>query len=99
MPINIQKKERSPSERPPGKWMNPLNKLIWIEAFRKKRTLVTLPGGMVFKCDYKKKPGLVWVCPANTKIPVPCGWFDLDVVTKESWIESDKFVRKSNVDD
>lgn len=80
-----------------GTWMNPLNKLIWIKAFKAKQTLVKLPGGAEFKCDYKLKPGLVWVSPANGKDLTPCGWFDLEVVTKKSWIESDKFVRKSNV--
>jgi hypothetical protein len=78
-------------------WMNPLNKLIWIKAFKDKQELVKLPGGMQFKCDYRLKPGLVWVKPSDGRTLVPCGWFDLNIVTKESWIESDKFVKRTGV--
>jgi hypothetical protein len=78
--------------------MGPLNKIVWIKAFRRKQTLVTLPGNMTFNCDYEERPGFVWVSPASNEL-TPCGWFDLDIVTKQSWIESDKFVRKTNVAD
>lgn len=71
-------------------WMSPLNKLIWIKAFRKKQTSVTLRDGRRFELDFERTPGKVLIYPAVTATGhdtiVPRGWFDLDRVTDDQWL-------------
>jgi hypothetical protein len=40
-------------------WMNPLNRLIWIKAFRQRKTRVTIRDGRKFKLDYDVPPFVI----------------------------------------
>jgi hypothetical protein len=80
-----------------GEWLNPLNRLIWQKAWKDKATQVVLqlvpPGSKkkkttVFTCDYKLKPGSVWVAPVDNF--APCGWFVLDTVLSPLWVSEQK---------
>lgn len=72
-------------------WISPTNKIVWIKAFRRKATKVTLPkpDGRTFICQYDLRPGEVLVTPANGRSFVPRGWFNLDKVTNEEWLDDD----------
>lgn len=68
-------------------WMSPLNKIIWLNAFRKRNTRVRLRDGRVFSVDYDQIPGKAWVDgqPHSGEV-CPCGWFDLKRVTDDQFL-------------
>jgi hypothetical protein len=82
--------------------MSPLNRIIWMQAFRKKQTEVTIRDGRVFDVDYEKGKGLGFdghdlalVTPSQTKKQreqqfVPCGWFDMTRCTDDLWVKEDQ---------
>lgn len=65
-------------------WLSPMNRIIWIKAFRAKDTEVTLRDGRKFIMDYGKKPGVVFVKAKDER--VPRGSFELEKVTHNSWL-------------
>jgi hypothetical protein len=79
-------------------WMSPLNRIIWLVAFRKKQTKVTIRDGREFSCEYGHKLthkvsgetiDLVKVdpIPAIGQNPfVPCGYFNMKTVTDVAWL-------------
>ena len=67
-------------------WMSPLNKIIWLKAFRAKQTEVTIRDGRRFRLDYDRIPGKVWVSFDGAAFH-PCGWFDLKKVTNQLWLQ------------
>lgn len=71
-------------------WLNPLNRLVLYRAFKVKAAQCTLTNGPTLTLDYDKMPGKVYVRPVKTPAYpnefVPCGYFDLDTVTREDWI-------------
>ena len=79
-------------------WMSPLNKVIWMRAFRKKQTEVTLRDGRKFEINYNVRPlvfastgekfDLVHVQPADGTF-APCGYFRLKEVTDPRWVSRD----------
>lgn len=87
-------------------WMSPLNKVIWMRAFRKKETEVTLRDGRKFEINYDVRPlvypttgetfELVHVQPSDGKF-APSGYFRLKVVTDPDWVKEDNKVVKSKV--
>jgi hypothetical protein len=68
-------------------WMSPLNKVIFYRAFREKRAEVQINDGRTFSINYEQRPGYAWVEHIG-KEKIPCGWYDLKVVTNKSWIGS-----------
>lgn len=66
-------------------WMSPLNRIIWLNAFRRRATEVTLRDGRKFSVDYTQKPGKAWVDIIGGSTH-PCGWFDLERVTNELFL-------------
>lgn len=79
-------------------WMSPLNKVIWMKAFRKREKEVTLRDGRRFEINYDVRPlvfpttgetfPLVHVQPSDGKF-APCGYLRLDEVTDPSWVSKD----------
>jgi hypothetical protein len=80
-----------------GEWLNPLNRLIWQQAFKAKKTQMTLRNGQVFNITYdmNDRVGKVWVQIAKGHAKpgfdsfTPCGWFDYDEVCDRTWITKD----------
>jgi hypothetical protein len=72
--------------------MSPLNKIIWINAFRKKATEVMLRDGRRFTIDYSQTPGKAWVNGTNGE-SAPCGWFDLARVTDDMFLQESDYGR------
>ncbi len=72
---------------PRGEWLNPLNRLIWQQAFKDNKPTVTLRDGTEFKIsyDHKGRTGWVWVKPV--KGFAPCGWFEYREVLAYSWVK------------
>lgn len=79
-------------------WKSPLNRILWLNALRKKAPQVTLRDGRVFNINYDVRPlvykstgevvELVRVEPANDE-HVPYGFFDLKRCTNLAWITED----------
>ena len=68
-------------------WLSPLNRIIWMAAFRKKEQTVTLRDGRKFVIDYDRRPGEVFVKPAKGSGDlVPRGFFNLKKVTENVWL-------------
>jgi hypothetical protein len=70
-------------------WMSPLNKIIWLNAFRAKKKSVMLRDGRRFTIDYDQIPGKAWVDGTNGEV-CPCGWFDLKRVTNDLFLSEGK---------
>jgi hypothetical protein len=70
-----------------GSWMNPLNKVIWRKAFKKRQKEVQLNDGRMFRCNYSLRPGLVWIEPIGGE-KVPCGWINLKRAEENEWLDS-----------
>ena len=76
-------------------WMSPLNKIIWMKAFKTRQTHVTIRDGRKFVIDYDrpKLKARNWCFvnpdPEYTGEFVPCGEFDLDKVTDPLWVSED----------
>jgi len=80
-------------------WMSPLNRVIWLKAFRARQTEVTIRDGRKFKLNYDVRPlelpasgetrKLVHITPADGQF-VPSGYFNLKEVTDPSWVKEDK---------
>jgi len=66
-------------------WMSPLNRIVWLRAFRTKKKVVQLRDGRKFSVDYNQIPGKAWVCIMGGPTH-PCGWFDLYRVTDELFL-------------
>jgi hypothetical protein len=66
-------------------WLSPLNRIIWLRAFRARQTLVTLRDGRKFTVDYDRIPGKAWVDIASSEVN-PCGWFDMERVTDDLFL-------------
>lgn len=79
---------RPPNDTPPqpmNLWMNPLNKIRWHRAVKRRANTVTLEDGRKFTLDYYKRKGSVWVAPTNGDF-VPCGWLSIELVEdKAKW--------------
>ena len=69
------------------RWMSPLNKIRWNAAIKAKKTSVTLDDGREFTIIYDKRPGEVWVKPADGSFG-PCGWLSIERVKRSEWITS-----------
>lgn len=65
-------------------WMNPMNKIAFQKAIRDRKALATI-GGVVYRFDYGKRPGYVWI--QTTAAFIPAGWFELGRVLDKHWIE------------
>lgn len=68
-------------------WLSPMNKLIWIKAFKAKQTQVTVRDGRKFTIQYKKRNNvdIVFIRPVVGSVPM--GFFELRKVTEPSWLE------------
>ena len=76
-------------------WLSPLNRVLWVQAFKARKTKIKLRDGREFKINYDVRPlhykttdekfDLVHVQPMDGKF-VPSGYFRLDVVTNIAWI-------------
>lgn len=84
-------------------WLSPMNKVIWLRAFRERATRVTLRDGRKFKVRYsqEKFPAsdppeeYAWVAPLYGY--VPCGWFQMSKCTDTTWLtESQEFVGRES---
>ena len=75
-------------------WMSPLNKIIWLNAFRSKKKEVMLRDGRRFTIDYDQIPGKAWVNGTNGE-PAPCGWFDLKRVTDDQFLVEPAYRRST----
>ena len=75
-------------------WMSPLNKIIWLNAFRTKKTSVMLRDGRRFTINYDQIPGKAWVDgqPHSGEV-CPCGWFDLKRVTDDQFLTEPAYRR------
>lgn len=71
-------------------WLSPMNKLIWIKAFKAKAKSVTLRDGRKFKIEYKQRneTDIVVVNPVKGRIPM--GSFELKSVTESTWLHDGK---------
>jgi hypothetical protein len=67
-------------------WLSPMNKLIWIKAFKAKATTVTLRDGRKFRAWYTQRDNvpIVEVHPMEGRVPM--GYFELKKVTDHSWL-------------
>lgn len=72
-------------------WLSPLNKIIWMQAFRKRTERVTLRDGREFIVTYGNESFFqnevteyAFVVPV--KGLVPRGYFRMNKVTDESWL-------------
>ena len=65
-------------------WLNPLNKIVLIEAFKNKAKTVTLDD-REFTINYKKRDGYAWIQPKEGA-SVPCGWFKMDHSVTAEWL-------------
>jgi hypothetical protein len=83
--------------KPRENWMSPLNRIIWLNSFRKRMTRVVLRDGRRFSVDYDQIPGKAYVnIMPNQGETIPCGWFELSRVTSDQFLyEQD--ARWSNV--
>jgi hypothetical protein len=68
-------------------WLNPMNKLIWIKAFKAKSPTVTLRDGRKFTIKYKQRKGVDIVEVRPVEGMVPLGFFELKQVTDNSWLD------------
>lgn len=68
-------------------WLSPMNKLIWMKAFKAKRTEVTVRDGRKFTIQYKKRNNVDIVHIRPVVGLVPMGYFELWKVTSSSWLE------------
>ena len=66
-------------------WLSPMNRMVWMKAFKAKETTVTLRDGRKFIIDYDKRPGQIFVKPASGTY-VPRGYFDEKKVTNHLWV-------------
>jgi hypothetical protein len=69
-------------------WLNPLNKLVLITAFRDKKKSCALDlkdGRVEFVIDYDERDGYAWVTPKDGAT-VPCGWFELERSSSSAWL-------------
>jgi hypothetical protein len=76
-------------------WKSPLNRVLWMQALRKKQKQVTLRDGRVFDIDYNVRP-LVYKTTGEVRQLVyvkladggqaPCGFFDLKECTNAQWV-------------
>ena len=77
-------------------WMTPLNKIIWMRAFKAKATEVTLRDGRKFIINYDVEPLLLkttgekrvlcHVKPADGSL-APRGYIDLKEATHNEWLK------------
>lgn len=71
-------------------WLSPMNRLVWMKAFRAKSNTVTIRDGREFKLRYSTQTifgedmDMVWVEPK--KGFAPAGWFRMKHVTDELWL-------------
>ena len=65
-------------------WLSPMNKMIWMKAFKAKETKVVLRDGRKFTVDYNKRPGEIYV--KSNHGYVPSGYFDEKKVMHTQWI-------------
>lgn len=70
-------------------WMSPLNRIIWLNAFRQKKKIVRLRDGRRFSIDYDQIPGKAWV-DCIDDFACPCGWFDMGRVTNDLFLSEQK---------
>lgn len=83
-------------------WMSPLNKVIWMNAFRSKKKQVTIRDGRKFDITYDVRP-LYYKTTGETRPlarvtctngeSAPMGFFDLTVVTDPQWVTEDDKVK------
>ena len=78
-------------------WLSPMNRVIWVKAFRARANSATLRDGRTFDIRYvtRKFMGenrdMALVAPTPGRGFAPMGYFDLKRVTDKLWIEeSDK---------
>jgi hypothetical protein len=76
----------------------PLNKVLWMKAFRHRAKRVELRDGREFKLRYGNRrfgnrseaTDYVWFEPASEEF-APCGYLRMEIVTAKSWLtESDR---------
>ena len=76
-------------------WMSPLNRVLFMQAFRKKATKVTIRDGREFTIRYDVRPLHYKVTDETRPLAcvevigpeeVPFGFFDLTVVTNAQWV-------------
>jgi hypothetical protein len=70
-------------------WMSPLNRIIWLNAFKARQTNVIVRDGRRFTLDYTQRSGHVWVSiePPDHH---PCGWFDLENMVDELFLTENR---------
>jgi len=75
-------------------WLNPMNKILWIKAFRSKSPTVTLRDGRKFTIKYARRNNIdiVEVRPVDGLVPM--GFFELKKVTDNSWLSDGNGNRK-----
>lgn len=49
-------------------WMSPLNKIIWLRAFKKRQEFVTIRDGRKFICDYDVPPFVIKTLGENINV-------------------------------
>jgi hypothetical protein len=76
-------------------WLSPMNKILWIKAFRERKKEVTIRDGRKFKIKYIGEK--VRVSPVRGFSPL--AWFPLEKVTNSAWLteSSDTVPAGSNV--
>lgn len=67
-------------------WLNPMNKLIWIKAFRAKQTTVAIRDGRKFTVRYFDRKGVPTIHVKPVDGFVPMGYFEYKKVTHNSWL-------------
>jgi hypothetical protein len=80
-----------------GVWMDPLNKIVWHRAIKRRQKSVILEDGRIFHLDYNHKlgkpdehasKGYVLITPE--KGFVPRGWLNVETVEdKNKWLGND----------
>ena len=70
-------------------WLSPMNKLIWMKAFKARSNHATLRDGRKFKIKYKhrNKTEIAQVSPVQGLVPM--GSFELRSVTDSSWLDDE----------
>lgn len=76
-------------------WLSPMNKLIWIRAFKNKEREVTLRDGRQFKISYSMEsffsaePAQEYAWVECKKEGAPRGWFRMSKVTSSEWVNEE----------